>query len=55
MNTTKKPVEFKVKVRKVQAATCYKAALFDVEYAPGVSTNVYAADKAEALRKVCGA
>lgn len=43
--------EFKVKVHKVMAATAYKEALWEIEYAPGVKTNVYASTREEALEQ----
>ncbi len=44
---------FKIKCYRIVPATAYKSALWEIEYADGVFTNVYAADRAEAIAKVC--
>jgi hypothetical protein len=46
--------KFKIRCRKIRKQTCEKAPLWEIEYAPGCSTNVYAHTRADALAKVIG-
>ena len=47
----RKDAEFRVKVRNIKEATAYKAAEWEVEYAPGVITYLYAGSREEVLKK----